>query len=235
MRISRLGLLAGPAALALAATVAQAADLPSRYSPAPAFGAVPVFTWTGFYVGANVGYGWNTGTSRYYDPAFGYVGSNKKGGFVGGGQVGYNYQLGMFLIGVETDLQYAAVGNKGASYGNVYYTGNSDGFFGTVRARLGLAFDRALVYGTGGFAYGDVGGNRSYDPVLGYHRDNSTNGGWTLGGGMEYAVSNNISAKVEGLYVNLDTKSNYTLGDRYDDRRDTEFGVLRAGLNYKFN
>ena len=141
----------------------------------------------------------------------------------------------MFLVGVETDLQYAAVGNKGASYGNVYYTGNSDGFFGTVRARLGLAFDRALVYGTGGFAYGDVGGNRSYDPVLGYHRDNSTNGGWTLGGGMEYAVSNNISAKVEGLYVNLDTKSNYTLGDRYDDRRDTEFGVLRAGLNYKFN
>jgi outer membrane immunogenic protein len=235
MRISRLGLLAGPAALALAATVAQAADLPARYSPAPAFGAMPVFTWTGFYVGANAGYGWNTGSSRYYDPAFGYVGSNKKGGFVGGGQVGYNYQLGMFLIGVETDLQYAAVGNKGASYGNVYYTGNSDGFFGTVRARLGLAFDRALVYGTGGFAYGDVGGNRSYDPVLGYHRDNSTNGGWTLGGGMEYAVSNNISAKVEGLYVNLDTKSNYTLGDRYDDRRDTEFGVLRAGLNYKFN
>jgi outer membrane immunogenic protein len=52
---------------------------------------------------------------------------------------------------------------------------------------------------------------------------------------MEYAVSNNISAKVEGLYVNIDTKSNYTLGDRYDDRRDTEFGVLRAGLNYKFN
>jgi outer membrane immunogenic protein len=235
MRISRLGLLAGPAALALAATVAQAADLPSRYSPAPAFGAMPVFTWTGFYVGANVGYGWNTGTSRYYDPAFGYVGSSKKGGFVGGGQVGYNYQFGMFLVGVETDLQYAAVGNKGASYGNVYYTGNSDGFFGTVRARLGVAFDRALVYGTGGFAYGDIGGNRSYDPVLGYHRDNSTNGGWTLGGGMEYAVSNNISAKVEGLYVNIDTKSNYTLGDRYDDRRDTEFGVLRAGLNYKFN
>ncbi|MCB5175503.1 outer membrane protein [Microvirga lenta] len=235
MRTSRFGLLAATAALAMAATAAQAADLPSRYSPAPAYNAMPVFTWTGFYVGANVGYGWNTGTSRYYDPAFGYVGSGRSGGFVGGGQAGYNYQLGMFVLGAETDIQYAAVGNKGASYGTVYYSGNSDGFFGTIRARIGVAFDRALVYGTGGFAYGDVGGNRAHDPVLGYHRGNSTNGGWTLGGGVEYAVSNNISAKVEGLYVNLDTKSNYALGDQHHDRRDTEFGVLRAGLNYKFN
>jgi outer membrane immunogenic protein len=141
----------------------------------------------------------------------------------------------MFVIGAETDLQYAAVGNKGASYGNTYYAGDSDGYFGTIRARLGLALDRALIYGTGGFAYGDVGGNRSYDTVLGSHRDNGTNGGWTIGGGAEYAVTNNITAKVEGLYVNLDTKSNYTLGERIHNRRDTEFGVVRAGLNYKFD
>lgn len=235
MRISRLGWLAGTAALALTATSAQAADLPSRYSPAPAYNPMPVFTWTGFYVGANVGYGWNTGTSRYYDPAFGYAGSSKTGGFVGGAQAGYNYQFGMFVLGAETDIQYAAVGNKGASYGNTYFPGNSDGFFGTIRARAGLAFDRALVYGTGGFAYGDIGGNVGYDPVLGYHRDNSTNGGWTLGGGVEYGVTNNITAKVEGLYVDLDTSGNYAQGARYTDRRDTEFGVLRAGLNYKFN
>lgn len=235
MRTVRLGLLAGIAAFALVTTSAQAADLPSRYSPAPAYEAMPTFTWTGFYVGANLGYGWNTGTSRYYDPAFGYVGSSKTGGFVGGAQAGYNYQFGMFVLGAETDLQYAAVGNKGASYGNTYFPGNSDGFFGTIRARVGVAFDRALVFGAGGFAYGDVGGNVGYDPVLGYHRDNSTNGGWTLGGGVEYGVTNNISAKVEGLYVNLDTSGNYAGGARYTDRRDTEFGVLRAGLNYKFN
>jgi outer membrane immunogenic protein len=235
MRNSRLGLLAGTIAAAVMTMAAQAADLPARYSPAPAYGAMPVFTWTGFYVGANVGYGWSTGTSRYYDPAFGFVGSSKKGGFTGGAQAGYNYQFGMFVLGAETDLQYAAVGNKGASYGNVYYGGTSDGYFGTIRARLGVAFDRALVYGTGGFAYGDIGGNRAYDSLLGYHRDNSTNGGWTMGGGVEYAVSDNISAKVEGLYVNLDTKGNYVGGDTYNDRRDTEFGVVRAGLNYRFN
>ena len=235
MRTSLVGFLAGTAALAIAASTANAADLPSRRGPAPVYSAVPVFTWSGFYAGVNAGYGWSTGSSRYYDPAFGYVGGGKKGGFVGGGQVGYNYQLGMFVIGAETDLQYAAVGNKGASYGPIYYHGSSDGYFGTIRARVGVALDRALVFGTGGFAYGNVGGNNSYDPLLGYRRDRDTNSGWTLGGGVEYAVSDNLTAKVEGLYVNLDTKSNYTLGTVYNGRRDTEFGVLRAGVNYKFN
>jgi outer membrane immunogenic protein len=234
MRTSLLGLLAGTAALLIAANAAQAADLPSRYSPAPAYEAIPAFTWTGFYAGANVGYGWNVGTSRYYDPAFSLSGG-RKGGFVGGAQAGYNYQLGMFVFGAETDLQYAAVGNKGGSYGGLYFRDNSDGYFGTVRARLGVAFDRALVYGTGGFAYGDIGGNRVIDPLLGYHKGNSTNGGWTLGAGAEYGVSNNLTAKIEGLYVNLDTKDNYVLGRYFESRRDTEFGVIRAGLNYKFN
>jgi outer membrane immunogenic protein len=235
MRTSALGLLAATAALAIAASTAHAADLPGRYSPAPAYNALPVFTWTGFYAGLNAGYGWNVGDSRFYDPAFGTVRGRRSGGFVGGAQAGYNYQFGMFVAGVETDLQYAAVGNKGASYGTTYYPGDSDGFFGTIRARAGVAFDRALVYGTGGFAYGDVGGNRGYDTLLGYHSGDEINWGWTLGGGVEYAITNNFTAKVEGLYVDLDTKDNYTLGGRVNVDRDAEFGVFRAGVNYKFN
>ncbi|MFL5136605.1 MAG: outer membrane protein [Microvirga sp.] len=233
MRTSALGLLAATAALAIAASTAHAADLPGRYSPAPAYNALPVFTWTGFYAGLNAGYGWNVGDSRYYDPAF--RNGKRSGGFVGGVQAGYNYQFGMFVGGLETDLQYAAVGNKGASYGTTYYPGDSDGFFGTIRARAGVAFDRALVYGTGGFAYGDIGGNRGYDTLLGYHSGDEINWGWTLGGGVEYAITNNFTAKVEGLYVDLDTKDNYTLGGRVNVDRDAEFGVLRAGVNYKFN
>ncbi|MBO1906903.1 porin family protein [Microvirga sp. 3-52] len=233
MRTSALGLLAATAALAIAASTAHAADLPGRYSPAPAYNALPVFTWTGFYAGLNAGYGWNVGDSRYYDPAF--RNGKRSGGFIGGAQAGYNYQFGMFVGGLETDLQYAAVGNKGASYGTTYYPGDSDGFFGTIRARVGVAFDRALVYGTGGFAYGDIGGNRGYDPLLGYHSGDEVNWGWTLGGGVEYAITNNFTAKVEGLYVDLDTKDNYTLGGRVNVDRDAEFGVLRAGVNYKFN
>jgi outer membrane immunogenic protein len=234
MRISAVALLAGTAALAIAASTAHAADLPSRYSPAPTYNALPVFTWSGFYAGLNAGLGWSVGTSRHYDPAFGRVNGGKSG-FVGGIQGGYNYQFGMFVIGAETDLQYAAVDNKGSSYGSTYFPGNSDGYFGTIRARAGVAFDRALVFGTAGFAYGDIGGNKAVDTELGRHRDNSNNWGWTLGAGAEYAITNNITAKVEGLYVNLDTSDNYALSDSVDIRRDTEFGVLRAGVNYKFN
>ncbi len=234
MRTSSLALLAAGAAIAFAASTAQAADLPSRYAPAPAYNALPTFTWSGFYAGVNAGYGWSTGTSRYYDPAFGVPGRGK-GGFVGGAQAGYNYQFGMVVIGAETDIQYAAVGNKGSSYGSTYYAGNSDGYFGTIRGRAGVAFDRALVFGTAGFAYGDIGGNKALDTELGFHRGNSNNWGWTVGGGVEYAITNQFTAKVEGLYVNLDTKDNYALADRVNIRRDTEFGVVRAGLNYKFN
>jgi outer membrane immunogenic protein len=234
MRISLAALVVATSALTGAISV-QAADLPYRGAPAPVYNPVPTFTWSGFYVGLNGGYGWSAGSSRHYDPAFGYAGSGNNGGFVGGGQVGYNYQMGMFVLGAETDIQYAAVGNKGTIYGNTYYSGDSDGYYGTIRARAGVAFDRALIYGTGGFAYGDVGGNNYSDPILGYRRDDSANAGWTLGGGMEYAITDNFTARLEGSYVNLDTKDSYQFGDYISGSRDTEFGVVRAGLNYKFN
>ena len=110
------------------------------------------------------------------------------GGFVGGAQAGYNYQFGMFVAGAETDLQYAAVGNKGASYGTIYYPGESDGFFGTIRARAGVAFDRALVYGTGGFAYGG-GSNPVNASIYTGTLPGTFRTGWTAGGGVEYAVT----------------------------------------------
>ena len=235
MRTSALGLLAATAALAIAASTAHAADLPGRYSPAPAYNALPVFTWTGFYAGLNAGYGWNVGDSRYYDPAF--RNGKRSGGFVGGAQAGYNYQFGMFVGGLETDLQYAAVGNKGASYGTTYYPGDSDGFFGTIRARAGVAFDRALVYGTGGFAYGG-GDNKNgcYAGTLVYCGNDDSATGWTLGGGVEYGVTNNVTVKVEGLYVNLDRAGDDSLFQTgiYNNRDDLELGVVRGGLNYKF-
>jgi len=233
-------LLAG-VALAALSSAASAADLPSRVAPAPMIAAVPLFTWTGFYVGVNAGYGWNSGNSSYIDPAFGYGSSSgDDGGFIGGGQVGYNYQIGSFVLGVEADLQYADVGNKSSGYYAGYYTGSndSDGYFGTVRARAGVAFDRALIYVTGGLAYGDIGNNNyaGLGTVNNYYFGNNNddaNWGWTLGGGVEYAFTNNLTAKIEGLYVNLDTKNSGGL--YYAGNGDTEFGVVRAGLNYKFS
>ena len=244
MRSSLLSLLAGTAALAIAASAAQAADLPSRYAPPPMVAAVPLFTWTGFYVGVNAGYGWNTNDSNtFIDPVLGVVsGGGSDGGFVCGGQIGYNYQFNQFVIGLETDIQYADLGNGRSTFGQGFAGNNNNGnWFGTVRARAGFAFDRALVYATGGLAYGDIG-NRSAafiapDGTVFAGSGSSTNTGWVLGAGVEYAFTNNLTAKFEGLYVNLDSNNNNNFGAFVGNNNsgNTEFGVVRAGLNYKFS
>jgi outer membrane immunogenic protein len=205
-------LLSSVALLGLASG-AMAADLPSRRAPAPIIAAVPVFTWTGFYVGVNAGYGWNTNDSITVGGV--RFDLDDEGGFVGGAQAGYNYQIGSFVVGLEGDIQYADFGGDDRfdfdRDGIVDDDFNNSDWFGTVRARAGVAFDRALIYATGGFAFAD----------------DAT--GWTVGGGLEYAFTNNLSAKVEGLYVNLDQDDNFLGIDN-----DAEFGVVRAGLNFRF-
>jgi outer membrane immunogenic protein len=228
---------------------AMAADLPMRsapMAPAPVFSAVPVFTWTGFYVGVNAGWGWDTN-----DDNNGFLGLNggifdddddSDGGFIGGGQVGYNMQFGSFVAGVEADLQFADINGSdrrvlvNGALINVG-TGGLD-YFGTVRARLGFAIDRALVYATGGFAYGggDNGNGCRVGNLIDCDDDDDVSGGWTLGGGVEFAVTNNLTVKLEGLYVNLDRGGDDTVFETgvLNNRDDLEFGVVRAGLNFKF-
>ena len=225
------------------AGAAAAADLPVRSAPpAPIIAAAPLFTWTGFYVGVNAGYGWgNDGDDNNFlgfgavNPTVptgfgnvapvvpagvgfptGFAASNgDDGGFVGGAQVGYNYQIGSFVVGLEGDIQYADFGADGTFDfdGDGVFDDDFDSsdWFGTVRARAGVAFDRALIYATGGFAFAD----------------DAT--GWTVGGGVEYAFTNNLSAKIEGLYVNLDNDDDFPGFDG-----ETDFGVVRAGLNFRF-
>jgi outer membrane immunogenic protein len=193
-----------------------------------------VFTWTGFYVGVNAGYGWSTGEVSVTVPGVGTFDAEDEGGLVAGGQIGYNYQIGSFVVGLETDLQYADIGRnyEVINAGLVGVPGfveieDGDNYFGTVRARLGVAFDRALVYATGGLAYGDMGGF-----------GDETSVGWTVGGGLEYAFTNSLSAKVEGLYVNLEEENDDFVADLPAGSTisgdNSEFGVVRAGLNFKF-
>jgi outer membrane immunogenic protein len=236
--VMRKFLLAATALVAVSAP-AFAADLPSRVAPAPMTTTyVPVFTWTGFYIGVNAGYGWMQNDNITFTNPFGVSTSfsgGDDGGFTGGGQIGYNMQYNQFVFGLETDIQYADFGRK-----NYYATGfgpfptfatDNGNYFGTVRGRLGYAIDRTLIYVTGGLAYGDVGetvGNAD------------TEWGWTLGGGVEYAFTNNWTAKLEGLYVNLDrgnsavTYNSIQGVSRVSGSSNTEFGVVRVGLNYKF-
>jgi len=277
------------AGIALAGS-AFAADLPRRAAP-PVFVPVPVFTWTGFYAGINAGYGFGTGNDNNRTttvlataPVFapGAVGAavfnnrNNNEGFVGGGQIGYNYQFtpgSGVVIGVEADAQYVDFGSQrnnasiiGANVNNLTFV-NPNGlsgldYFGTVRGRLGYAFDRTLVYGTGGFAYGGGGGN---DFGLPNSSRNDFRTGWTAGGGIEYALptdsflnffrSSAVTLKIEGLYVSLDrdnanngvfaysrttntafrVNTPYAVAvSGYTNRREDEFAIVRAGLNYKF-
>jgi outer membrane immunogenic protein len=127
------------AAIALSAGVATsalAADVISEEPPAPAPVVTPVFSWTGVYLGANLGYGWANAD----------IGDDN--GFVGGGQIGYNYEFPNHLVlGIEGDMD-----ATGMEFG-----GNNVDYTITGRARLGYAFDRWMPYATGGVAYAKAG------------------------------------------------------------------------------
>ncbi|WP_377839690.1 outer membrane protein [Bosea sp. UC22_33] len=212
-------LLASVAALGLvAAGAASAADLPSRKGPvaAPVY-MPPAFSWTGFYVGGNAGYGWGNVNAN------GFANVGDLDGFVGGGQIGYNYQMGQFVLGLEADLQFADL----SSGNNLGLLNVKTDYFGTVRARAGVAFDRFMPYITGGWAYGNV---KSSIPAIGFSSDRSHTGGFAVGAGLEYAVTNNIIAGVEYLYVDLGEKNIAGAGTKVG----TDFSVVRARLSYKF-
>jgi len=355
MKSTRFTLLAGAAVVALA-TAASAADLPQRMAPPPY--VAPLFTWTGFYVGVNAGYGFagdNDDDGLFSTPGlnvvtspttvapvtrfgggtfFNSTGSRSRDGFVGGGQIGYNWQLtpgAGWVFGIEADVQYAdlnrsrnnnnafvvgggnglfladpvgaavpfgiaaptagsggnniALFNNGGGLGNRDFGGGSD-WFATVRGRLGYAWDRVLVYATGGVAFTDVGSRNNN--VFGFGFANSgaipaaffvspgaiaaagavapgavfvnnnrpDDVGYAVGGGVEYAFYNNWTVKLEGLYVNFGNSNGNNnvaaaagvvgvsnrgapitaaaLGVN-TGRQDTDFGVVRVGLNYKFS
>jgi outer membrane immunogenic protein len=271
-------LLASLAAFTALTAAASAADLPRRAAPPPIFTPVPVFTWTGFYAGFNAGYAFdassrNTGSTFAVPFPFAAPGTvavfrdRNQEGFTGGGQIGYNWQLtpgSGVVIGFEADAQYLDFGrNRNSAFINGalapgFFVTDPRGlssldFFGTVRGRLGYAFDRVLFYGTGGFAYGSGSADRSFG---GFAGNDSFRTGWTVGGGIEYALptdswlnffrSSAVTVKVEGLYVNLDRNTRNQGAFVIDavnnvpvvfsgiGRRSDEFAVIRAGLNYKF-
>jgi outer membrane immunogenic protein len=243
-------------ALALFSTAigtAHAADMPVK---APVY--VAPFTWTGVYLGINAGYGWASDTTGDYsciNPAGVVAGPGcsfsqpaalkQSGGFVGG-QLGANYQTGMFVWGVEADIQVAHINDSVTTGvppfagGTLLRAANLD-WFGTVRGRLGLAiWDRTLIYGTGGVMYGEEVINTSVTfPAVTYQAQSSgTRTGWVAGGGIEYAFTNNISAKVEGLAYDLGSqviafKSPVTAFGIASDYKYTG-GLVRLGANLKF-
>ena len=229
---------------------AEAADLP--VAPAPEYKApaivAPIFSWTGFYLGGNLGAGWQNGTLAGSTGALLFT-SNNNATFVGGGQVGANYQFGSsFVVGIEGDFDWFANNNNSVTVvgpAGVAFQGSNNGrWLTTLTGRLGYAYDRVLFYGKGGAAW--VGSNNFTltDAATGASAsfsNNNTNTGWTAGGGLEWAFTNNWTARVEYDYVGL---SNQTFvvpagfGTATGDivaTNNRNIQMVTVGVNYLFN
>ncbi len=227
------------AAAAVLSSGAFAADLPVR---GPAVAPAPIFVgmnWTGFYIGAQIGYSWGESTHDFRDLAgvifpFSSNRNTSPDGFFGGLHAGYNHQIGSLVLGIEGDIE--ATGARGSftfANGDRYRT--SSDWQGSLRARVGVAFNRALLYVTGGVAFAEVN-----DSVLNFGanttvRSSHTAAGWTIGGGLEYAITNNWTARAEYRYRDLGNHR-YNTAPAFDGslQYDYKDHSVRVGLSYLF-
>jgi outer membrane immunogenic protein len=215
--------------------VASAADLPVK---APSMLApAPIYNWTGFYVGGNIGYGWGNGDTSFtpLPSAAAFINltpmtlSPNPKGVLGGLQLGYNWQAGTWLLGAEADIQASGVKGDamvapipnfapaGSTFAGSAATASENiKWFGTLRARAGILVNPMLLaYATGGLAYGNVAYAANTNYISGlcpgcvqYPTSFSkTKAGWTVGAGLEWAFMPNWTAKIEYLYIDLGSES----------------------------
>jgi outer membrane immunogenic protein len=230
--------LVAAAAIAVAAyRPALAADLPapSLSPPLPA----AIYNWTGFYLGINGGFG--TGTSNWSDGVIGTTGSFPISGFLIGGTAGVNYQIAEYVFGIEGDGDWTNLrGNSGSTCGAISAVvappvgcQTQSQWLATVRGRVGYAFDRILLYGTAGAAFGNV--QTGLNPPSTF--DSAVEAGWTVGAGIEVAFAQNWTAKAEYLFVDLPNATCTTAancGGAAGSIVSFNENVIRAGINYKF-
>ena len=259
-------LLIGTSIIALAVP-AMAADLPVK-APPPVLAPLP--TWTGFYLGLNGGYSFGrssrelnfvSATGATIIPPGGGIttgGTDLEGGLFGG-QIGYNWQTANWVLGIETDIQWANQRGSRAFSGVIPLAGGGVltgavvdqklEWFGTFRGRGGfLVGQAALLYVTGGLAYGSLqtdvalaGLTAAGVPIGATASGDSTRVGWTVGGGVEWKFRPGWSAKIEYLYMELENTSNNLfltspagtgIGANLTSR--VTDNIIRAGVNYQF-
>jgi outer membrane immunogenic protein len=231
METKKMKKLALAISLALFGTAsALAADIAPAYTKAPVM--APVYSWTGFYLGGNLGGAWGSSdptTSTVFSPtgyfatssvpAIGTVGAQNinSSSVTGGFTAGYNWQINRVVLGIEGDINY--FGFKGSATGSAVYpccaptaftvnSSVSSDWLATIRGRFGvLATPNWLLYATGGVAIADVKANFNFTDTFAAATESAairdTRVGWTAGVGSEYAVGNGWSFKAEYLYVDL--------------------------------
>lgn len=210
---------------------AWSADLrppPPAYAPGP-------YNWSGYYLGANLGYGAAQVDLTATGGGVNAATSNSFSGLIGGMQFGANYQFGQFVLGAEADVD-------ANTQSNTISTGVLTGteqvpWFATFRGRAGVAFDRFLVYGTAGGAAVEL---RSNLTVAG--NSSSTTGlhaGWTAGGGLEFGITDYVTARLEYLYLDTSTDNAAFISAGTPAMTTTITGhvqenLVRAGINVLF-
>jgi outer membrane immunogenic protein len=217
------------AALPLAATAADvrvpAAKAPAYIPPAP---VAPIYSWTGFYVGAHVGGAW-ADTSWAFPYLSGRTG-HTSGGFLGGGQVGANYQVGSLVLGAEGDFSWSSADGSSNCLG-VNCRTRLD-WLSTVTGRVGYAAGPALIYAKGGAAWAHDRYSISSGGLAG--GTSQTKGGWTAGLGLEFMLTPNWSAKAEYNYADLGKDRVIASGGTTLDVNQ-KVHAAKFGLNYRFN
>jgi outer membrane immunogenic protein len=192
----------------VACGAASAADLP-RPSYYTATAPLNAYSWTGPYLGGNLGYEWGATSNNPTRPS----------GFAGGAQAGYNWQAGQFVFGGEADIQLSGANDTFAPWKF------SNPWFGTLRGRAGYAVSNFLIYGTAGVAFGELQAQ-----TVGLLSENHTNVGWTAGAGIEAGFAANWSAKVEYLFVDLASNTFALTGTS----NGLTASLFRMGVNYHF-
>jgi len=205
----------------------------------------PTPIWTGPYIGIEGGAGW--GSSRHSDATGFDSGSFSTNGGLVGGTAGYNWEMpNRFVLGVEGDMSWAAIGGSsggagGACAGSPPICTTKLNSFGTVRGRVGYAAGRFLPYVTGGLAFGDIYGREGDLAANGaFGSGHSFEPGWTVGGGLEAALTPQWSAKFEYLYADLGNNHVFNdlnvTGPTTSTPQAASFhtNILRLGINYKF-
>jgi outer membrane protein OmpA-like peptidoglycan-associated protein len=192
--------------------------------------------WAGPEIGVQGGYGWGTSNGTITAPRTTVPYSLSPDGGLGGAHAGYNWQMGNIVLGLEGDAEGGSLSDTvtgtviGLGSGSI--RDNLD-FDASIRGKLGFAFDRVLVYGTGGAAFGDV--NMTYQFPVGntVAKSSDIRVGWTAGGGLAYAITRNWEVGAEYRYTDLGHQT-VNLGGTVTDNNGFTFSMVRALLTYRF-
>jgi outer membrane immunogenic protein len=229
--------------VAFAALVGQAfaADLPSS-KEAPVYVAPPpIFSWTGLYVGADIGGFWGAANILAPGALFTFSHNANNDGVIGGGFIGYNYQVNNFVLGLQGEIDGAGNGSShfSAPFGaDVFQSSVNQNWIASIDGRLGYAMDRTLLYVLGGVAWDQQSASIT-NLTTGFAVNvSNTRTGYDIGGGVEYAFTPNWTGRIEYRYYNFGSANTAWVDRAFRGgsffRTTLNDNVIRVGLAYKF-